>query len=183
MSTAEKLLTAEEYSKIAHEYERSELVRGEIVPMTPPGFRHGRVLLRAGYLLQRFLDDHDVGRVAGGDAGVITERDPDTVRGGDVLFYGYERLPADRDPAGYPDVAPHIAFEVRSPSNRWSEIHQKVGEYLGAGVDCVCVLLPENRTAHLFYPEADPVVLQADDELTLPAPLDGFRVPVRRFFE
>jgi Uma2 family endonuclease len=151
--------------------------------MDPPGFRHGRVLMQAGYLLKQFLENRSVGCLSGGGPGIITGRNPDTVRSGGVLFYSYERLPADQTPVGYPDVAPNVAFEVRSPSNRWREIHEKVAEYFGAGVECVCVLVPESRTAVLFYPEANPVVLQADDELTLPAPLDGFRVPVRRFFE
>ncbi len=48
----------------------------------------------------------------GNDAGVITERDPDTVRGADVAFYSYRRVPKDAEPEGYPDAIPEFVFEV-----------------------------------------------------------------------
>ncbi len=49
----------------------------------------------------------------------------------------------------------------------------------------VIVLDPEPRTAHVFgaVAVAAPRSLTADDELTLPGILEGFRVRVGRFFE
>ncbi len=182
MSTAEKLLTAEEYFQRADKPEYSELVRGVIVSMTPPGFRHGLVCLQAGYLLKRYLEEHDVGRVISNDGGIVTQRDPDSVRGGDVSFYSFDRLPREVTPAGYPVSSPNILFEVHSPHDRWSEIHKRTAEYLKAGVELVCVLVPESSSAHVFYPDRPGVILAGDEELTLPAPLDEFRTPVSAFF-
>lgn len=182
MSTAEQLLTAEEYFRLPEKPEFSELVRGVIIPMTPPGFRHGYVCGQTLYLGRRFLEDHDVGRVLCNDSGVITQRDPDTVRGGDVTFYSYERLPREVTPIGYPATSPNIVFEIRSPNDRWSETHEKIAEYLTAGVELVCVLVPETTSAHLFYPDRPGSILQGDQELALPAPLHEFRQPLSAFF-
>lgn len=150
--------------------------------MTPPGFRHGVVCARTSYLIQRYLEDHQVGRVLSNDSGVITQREPDTVRGGDITFYSFERIPQDETPVGYPDVSPNIVFEVRSPNDHWSEIHEKIAEYLRAGVELVCVLVPETAAAHLFYPDRPGEIRRGDEELILPAPLDEFRQPVSGFF-
>jgi Uma2 family endonuclease len=182
MSTAQQLLTAEEYFHFPDKPERSELVRGVIVPMNQPGFRHGLICGQTYFLLRLYLKDHDVGRVLSNDSGIITQRDPDTVRGGDVTFYSYERVPRGDSPAGYPQASPNIVFEVRSPNDRWSEIHEKIAEYLTAGVELVCVLVPETTAAHLFYPDRPGVILQGDEELILPAPLNEFHQPISAFF-
>ena len=70
----------------------------------------------------------------------------DSVRGGDVVFYSYTRLPRGPIPEGYLEVVPELVFEVRSPSDRWAKITAKVGEYLDAGVLVACVLDPAKAT-------------------------------------
>ncbi|MCA9071015.1 MAG: Uma2 family endonuclease [Planctomycetaceae bacterium] len=179
---SESQLTAEDYFQTHDPYERSELLRGIVVPLECPGFQHGLICGQANYVLQRYLEDHPVGRVLSNDSGVITQRDPDTVRGGDVTFYSYDRVPENESPDGYPNVSPNVVFEVRSPNDRWSEIHEKIAEYLRAGVELVCVLVPETAAAHLFYPDRPGEIRQGDEELTLPAPLSEFRQPISRFF-
>src|SRR5207247_6258383 len=96
--------------------------------------RHGEICVKVVRILGRFLDDNDVGHLVSNDSGVVTERDPDTVRGGDVAFYSYERVPRGPLPRGYLQVVPELVFEVRSPTDRWGQILTKVGEYLEAGV-------------------------------------------------
>ncbi|MGH7201285.1 MAG: Uma2 family endonuclease, partial [Planctomycetaceae bacterium] len=129
-------------------------------------------------------DQHDAGHVLCNDTGVITERDPDTIRGPDVWFIGYGKVPKGPLPSErYLDIVPEIAFEVKSPFDRWSDLLAKVTEYLHAGVSVVCVLDPQTETARVFYPDLPFVVLSGDDELIFPDQLPEFRVPVRRFFE
>lgn len=181
MSTAEQLLTAEIYFQTPDPDERSELVRGIVIPVVVPGFSHGLICGQLCFLLAQHLQYDNVGRVCCG-SGIITRRNPDTVRGCDVSFYGYERLPRGDVPLGYVDAPPNVVFEVFSSFDRWSEIHEKIAEYLTAGVELVCVLVPETSAAHLFYPDRPGAILQGDGELTLPAPLDGFRQPVSAFF-
>jgi Uma2 family endonuclease len=179
---AEALLTAEEYARRPDPGYPEELVRGRIVPMTQPTRRHGQICGQSVYLLRRFLEDHDLGHVLSNDSAVITERGPDTVRGADIAFYSYARLPKGPLPANYGPEVPELVIEVRSPSDRWPKLLAKVAEYLEAGVRVVVVLDPEPETAHLFFADRPARVLAADEEWAVPELLGDFRVPVRRFF-
>lgn len=183
MATAEALMTAEEFGRRADPGHPEELVQGRIVDMPPPDRRHGYVCCQASYLLRQFLDQHDLGRVMTNDSGVITERDPDTVRGADVAFYSYARLPRGPLPTGYGPEVPELIVEVRSASDRWRDVLEKVTEYLRAGVLVVVVLDPEPRVAHVFGPDEPPRILEASEELGFPGLIEGFRVRVGRFFE
>ncbi len=183
MSTTSALLTAEAYLRMPDNGQPTELVRGEVITMPPPTPRHGEICSQAGYVLQRYLDDHPLGRIVSNNAAVITERDPDTVRGPDVAYYSYARVLKGPLPLGYLHVPPELVFEVRSPSDRWRDILRKVAEYFEAGIAVVCVLDEENLSANVFSAELNPRVVGPDQELNLPEVLADFRVLARRFFE
>jgi Uma2 family endonuclease len=183
MATAEALLTAEEFGRRPDPGYPEELVQGRIITRPPPTPRHGQVCFQAAYLIRRFLDEHDLGQVVSNDSAVITERDPDTVRGADVSFYSYARLPKGPIPDGYFAFPPNLVIEVCSRDDRWREILTKVNEYLKVGVTAVIVLDPEPRSAHIFHADRAPRQLGPDDELTLPDILGDFRVKLARFFE
>jgi Uma2 family endonuclease len=176
-------LTAEEFARRPDPGYPEELVRGRIVPMPPPTRRHGQICSQTVYLYRRFLEDHDLGQVLSNDSGVITERGPDTVRGADVAFYSYNRIPRGPLPADYGEQPPELVVEVRSPSDRWPKILIKVAEYLNAGVLAVVVLDDDSRTALLCMADQAPRRLGPEEELSIPEILPGFSVPVRRFFE
>jgi Uma2 family endonuclease len=182
MATAEGLMTAAQFLEMPDTGELMELVRGEVIAMPPPGFPHGVICSKIVYVLMRFLAEHDLGKITCNDSGVITERDPDTVRGADVAFYSYERIPKGTLPQGYPDVAAEVAFEVLSPSDSWAEVLVKVGEYLHAGVKTVCVLDPDNRSVHAYRPDQPPRICGSDDELALVEISPLFRERVAQFF-
>jgi Uma2 family endonuclease len=114
---------------------------------------------------------------------VITERGPDTVRGADIAYYSYSRLPKGTLPSGYGPEVPELIVEVCSENDRWLEILDKVSEYLSAGVLAVVVLDPEPRIAHVFSADQPPRALKSEEELLLPGILENFRVRVGRFFE
>jgi Uma2 family endonuclease len=184
MATATSLLTAEQYMALPDSFDGpTELVKGVLITMTPPPPRHGEICFQTAYLLRRYLDDHPIGRVVTNDSSMLTERDPDSVRGPDVSYYSYKQVPKGPLPRGLLAVPPEVVFEVRSQSDRWSKLHSKVAEYLNVGVKAVCVLDDDTRTVHVFYPDREPQVLGGDEEFSLPSILDGFRVKARQFFE
>jgi Uma2 family endonuclease len=114
---------------------------------------------------------------------MLTERDPDSVRGPDVSYYSYKRVPKGPLPRGLLSVSPEVVFEVRSQCDRWSELHSKVAEYLNVGVQAVCVLDDDTKSVHVFYPDREPQVLSGEDEFSLPNTLGESRVKTLRFFE
>jgi Uma2 family endonuclease len=177
------LLTAEQYGRLPSD-DYSELVKGRIVRMTPNYPYHGYVCCEMLFRLRQFLEQHSLGRVFSNDSGVITERDPDTVRGADLAYYSFGRLPPGEIPQGdYFAVLPELVVEVRSPSDRWRKVIVKVGEYLTAGVTAVLVLDPQTKSAQVYRDEGLPQTFGPDDTLTLPDVLPGFEVVVRRVFE
>ena len=116
---ADKLLTAEEYGRLPDDGVPTELVRGRIVRLPMPRPRHGQVCNNVTYHLTLFVKSHNVGHVVCNDTGVITERDPDTVRGADVAFYSYSQVPKGPLPdRRYLSIAPEVVFEVRSRLER-----------------------------------------------------------------
>lgn len=118
-------------------------------------------------------------------SGIVTRRDPDSVRGADVAFYSYARLPADTPlpSRGFATVVPDLVFEVRSHTDRWSAIHEKVAEYLMAGVATVVVLDERTQRAWMYREDDDPVEFARDQRLAFPAPLEDWNVTVHQFFE
>ncbi len=187
MSTASlstpHLMTAEEYAQRPDPGYPEELVRGRIVPMPMPRPRHGEICARAARIFGNCTDERDLGRVMSNDTGVITERGPDTVRGADVCYYSYARVPKGRLPDKYLDVPPDLVVEVVSPSDRWPKVLAKVAEYLDAGTSVVIVLDDKRQLAYLFQADGTTRILAPDDELTLPDLFGDFRVKVGRFFE
>ena len=183
MATAEALMTAEEFGQRPDPGYPEELVQGRIVATPPPDRRHGYVCAGAASILRNFVTERDLGRVMSNDSGIITERDPDTVRGADVAYYSYARLLRGPLPAGYGPEVPELVVEVRSSGDSWRDIHIKIGEYLKAGVLKVLVLDPRSRKAHIYSVDDEPVVLGLEDELTVPDLLGDFQVAVHRFFD
>lgn len=181
-SSSPALLTAEEFAERPDPGHPEELVRGRVVPMPVPKPRHGEICSKADRILGVFAEEHELGRVLSNDSGVVTERGPDTVRGADIAYYSYERVPKGPLPNQYLDVPPELVVEVLSPYDRWPKVLQKVAEYLEAGVAMVVVLDDERRSAHVLGADGTNRMLGPDEVLELPGILPGLSVAVRRFF-
>ena len=96
MSTQTRLITADEFLAWPDEPGfRQELIRGEVVTMSLPGWRHGEVALKIGRLIGNYVEASELGKTYAAETGFIVERDPDTVRGPDVAFVRTERLADD----------------------------------------------------------------------------------------
>lgn len=172
----QNLLTAEEFAELPDGDDHWELVKGEIVVVPPPSFQHGQICAQIARISGNHVASSDTGWVVSNDTGVVTERTPDSVRGADVAFYSYDAVPKDASPYPYAKNPPELVFEVKSPGNRWAEIDAKVSEYLGVGVQTVCVIDPDSRMAILHHAEKPPVSLKEDEELSFGELLAGFSV-------
>lgn len=183
VSSTQRLLNAAEYAQLPDRGIPTELVRGRVVEMNVPAPRHGEICANITTLINPYVRGKGMGRIVSNDGGILTERDPDTVRGGDVAYYSYSRVPQGPLPAGYLDVVPELVFEVRSPTERWPRLITKAGEYLEAGITVVCLLDQVSETVQVYRADELPRTLDADDELHLPDILGDLRIPVGRFFE
>lgn len=165
--TSGRSITAVELLGMPDDGRVTELVRGRIVEMPPAGYMHGRCCFAIARALAKYLDQNDCGHVAINDSGIVTETNPDSVRGADVAFGSYQRIPKDAPPQGYWPKSPEVVFEVRSSTDRWVNVVAKVQEYLQADVRVVAVLDPEERRLHVYSPDTAPFVLTEQDQLNL----------------
>jgi len=175
-------MTALEFAQ-RHGGDSVELVRGQMRELPMPFPKHGKICCCMGYFLNEHALKNDVGHVMSNDSFVPTGKNPDTVRGADLCFYSYSRLPKGQVPDGLLPVVPDLIVEVRSPSERWGELFAKVGEYLQVGVRAVIVLDPASASASVYRPDELQQIFHNGDALVVPDVLPGFCVPVQRLFE
>src|ERR1700680_3277774 len=103
-----------------------ELVRGVLHLVTPSFLEHGSVVMRVSAALAQHVYAHGLGELFGESTGFLLERDPDTVLCPDVAFVASQRLPpADGLGRSFSELAPDLAVEVLSKSNRPREVRDK----------------------------------------------------------
>ena len=179
-----KRMTLQEFSD-RHGGDSVEFIDGHVVelPMSHP--RHGKTCARATFLLMLHVDAQDLGHICTNDpfVKVPTKYDPTRVRGADVCFFSYARVPKGPMPDGLLNVSPELVIEARSPSDTWTEVFTKVGEYLANAVLVVIVLDIDSRTASVYRAAVpNQLILKDTDTLSLPDVLPGWSVPVASFF-
>jgi Uma2 family endonuclease len=171
--TDEELLALPEHGKY-------ELVDGELRQMSPAGGRHGQVVLRLAARLLGFVMERKLGHVFDGQTGF---RFPDgNLRSPDVSFVAAARLP-EGVPTGFLHVAPDLAVEVLSPTDRAGDIAHKVGEYLGVGVSLLWVIDLEQGTAVVYRPGLPPRTVRPDGVLDGEDAVIGFSCPLAALFD
>lgn len=182
MSTVTKLITAAELLAMPKQDRLYELVQGELHMMAPAGGEHGMVEATLLALLHAFATPRKLGRVLPGDTGFILALNPDTVRSPDVAFISHERLVGNERPEGFFAVAPDLAVEIVSPSDRTYELDEKVQTWLQAGTRLVWVINPKPRTITVYAADQRPIILRAADQLDGGDVLPGFTIRVADLF-
>jgi len=114
-SSPPSLITGEELLAMG-DIGRTELVKGKIIHLMPTGHPHGFYEVNLATFLNVFVRTHKLGRVLGGEVGIYTHRQPDTVCGADVAFISHERL-AQVQSKSFLDVCPELIVEVMSPDD------------------------------------------------------------------
>lgn len=175
-----KLMTAEELLAMPKvDGRRFELIRGVLIERMPGGKSQGLVNSRIDAALSTYSDSNDYGDTLSAHTGYRLDRDPDTVRAPDVAWFAPGRLP---DEEGFPNLAPDLAVEVKSPGNSWPEIRTKAAMWLNYGSQQVWVADPPTATLTIFRLNQPPVTLTEDDVLDGGDLLPGFSSPVWRLF-
>jgi Uma2 family endonuclease len=180
-STQDRLVTGDELLEMG-DIGPCELVDGRIVPMSPTGHEHGHLEVRLGGRLDAFVSGRTLGWVSCGEVGIYTRRNPDRVRGADIVFVSRERL-SDRPGKKFLAVAPDLVVEIISPEDRWQDVQQKIEEYFAIGVSHVWIVQPENSAVLVYRSVTTITRLGAGDVLKGDGLLVGFALPLDELFE
>jgi len=176
-----EIMTAEQLERVQIPGKSTELVRGRLVVLEPPGTYHGEL---AGRLLVRvgaFVESHRLGAVFAQDTGFKIASNPDTVRAPDLAFLGHERL-AHVARRGYAAVAPDFVAEILSPDDQPGEVRAKIAEWLTAGVRLVWELDPDRRIARIYRPGGSESLVAAHGVLEGDTVLPGFRIELNDLY-
>lgn len=159
-----------------------EMIRGVLREVGPMGGRHGAIGGDLHGDLANAVRRQGLGQVFTSDTHYEVIREPRTVLMPDISVVLRNRLPDDDIWVGVIPLAPDLAVEVVSPSNREPEILDKVALYLAGGTRLVWLIRPDQRTVTVFRPDQPERVLTLDDDLEGEDVLPGFRVSLTSIF-
>ena len=182
MITQTKPVTAEELLHQPSDGYRYELVKGELKKMAPAGYEHGTLAAIFTGLLISHVRAQKLGMVTAAETGFKLSTDPDTVRAPDVAFISQKRLDEAGPVRGYWPGAPDLAVEVVSPGDLYTEVGEKVAEWLGAGSRMVAVVNPRNKQVLVHTSPTDVKVLGLGDTLEGGEVVPGWTLSVEELF-
>jgi Uma2 family endonuclease len=150
MEPAPGTATKQDWIEICQNQRRlCELVDGTLVEK-PMGWLEsfiGAILIQ---WLRNYLENENLGIVTGADG--FSELYSGVVRGPDVAFISWERLPDGKIPTSpVPTIVPNFVIEVLSLSNTYGEMSRKRREYFQAGVELAWFVDPRNRTIAAYH--------------------------------
>ncbi len=182
--TATKLMTAEDLWEMPEvPGKQFELVNGELVEMPTASHYHNLIVFLIGRLIESFATERDLGYTFVDGVSFVLRRNPDDVRGPDVSFLAKDRV-TSLDMLLKPwDGAPDLAVEIISPSDRATEINEKIKSYQAAGTRLIWVVWPDTQSVTTYDARGSISDLQSEDILDGGDVLLGFTVAVGRLFE
>jgi Uma2 family endonuclease len=165
---------------------RYEVTDGEVIELSPPNARH----VRLARMLFRSLDAHvqasDLGEVWL-EAPYLLEADERTnwVYGSklpDVSFISRERYDthlSEHGEDGPYRLAPDLVIEIVSPTDSYTEVNEKIANYLRHGVRLAIVVDARQRAIRTHTPDnPDPRTLYDGDILATDPVIPGWSAPV-----
>lgn len=153
---------------------RMELIKGEIVVMSPSGYESDEVAAEVIRVLGNWVRPRKLGRIAASSAGF---RLPNSdLRAPDASFVLAERL--RRSPKSFAQLAPDLTVEVKSPTDSLEAIRTKIQEFLSLGTRVGILINPDDRTVEVHRSGQAIITLHDGDVLTIPDVLPGWEVQV-----
>ena len=175
------LMTAEDLAQLPDDGWRYELMRGVLHKMAAAGYQHAKLAVNFAHKLLIYLDVHDLGEVSG-EGGWVIATNPDTVRIPDAAFLVKERVVVGQEITAFKLGVPDLVVEVISPNDLYTEVDEKVRDWLGAGTRMVIIINPRKRQVQVHRPNTVPLLLTEADTLDGGDVVPGWQLPVREIF-
>lgn len=161
---------------------RAELEDGVFEVVPPAGGPHGSVNTRLLSRLAPYVLDRDLGETYDSStAFVLRVGPPPLVRSPDVSFVRRGKDDPATAPGSVP-LAPDLAVETLSPSDRAGKVPRKIKEYFEHGTSLVWLIDPQHRTAAVYTRDGSVRWLRESDSLDGGNVIPGFSVPLAFLF-
>ncbi|MCY3550515.1 MAG: Uma2 family endonuclease [Candidatus Poribacteria bacterium] len=171
-----RAMTLEEF--LENDFEGYEYIKGELVPMAAAAIVHGEIGSNIHFLLAAYVRENKLGRLYIAET---TFQLDDRVVKPDIAFVSTERLSDDKL-KGF-SVAPDLAIEIVSPTDKHYDVTEKALAYLKSRTRLVWVIEPVAKTVMVYRSETDFALLTCEDTLTGEDVVEGFTCPVAQLFE
>jgi len=189
-TVASRLMSADEFFDFVHQADNRdrvfELERGEVCEMSRPGKLHGLICANVVAILMAFAKQRKRGYPCSNDTGVIVERNPDTVRGPDVMFFEDNAKSIDDVDVKFGTTPASLAVEVLSPNDKPGKLNRRIRELFSFGTPLIWVLDPEVRSVTVYQPgrgrRIEQTTLEESEEITGEDVLPDFKCKVADFF-
>jgi Uma2 family endonuclease len=182
MDVVRQQVTADDLSLMPDDGFRYELVKGELRRMNPAGNVHGRVTMSVAWRLAQYVEENQLGTVYAAETGFRLASDPDTVRAPDVAFVSRARVEMVGEVEGFWPEAPDLAVKVVSPDDSYTDVEEKVFDWLDVGTKMVVVINPRQRSSTVYKSPTDIIALAEADVLDGGEIVPGFELAIREIF-
>ena len=169
-------MTMDEF--LENDFDGYEYVKGELIPMPDAAIVHGEIGSNLHFLLASHVRENKLGRLYIAETSFQLD---DRVVKPDIAFVSTERLSDDKM-KGF-SVAPDLAVEIVSPSDKHYDVLEKTLAYLKAGTRLVWIIEPVMKSVTTYRSEVDFAMLNYEDTLTGEDVIEGFSCPVAELFK
>jgi Uma2 family endonuclease len=169
-----------------------ELINGERKPKLANAAGHSEVIQVLFLALYTYNAARQLGTVYSETTFILPEAyDSNWVSGSripDVMFYVGDKIPVYK--SATPDwrerpfpIVPDFVAEVISPTDKYSEVDEKIDVYLQDGVRLIWVIDPQRRKAIVYAPDAEqPLHLSGDAVLDGGDVIPDFQIALPKLF-
>lgn len=183
-----KKLSYEEYLATPEINLRYEIIDGEMIMSPAPTFDHQWIMHNILDALRPFVKKRRLGAVVGAPCDILIRRAPLRTRQPDVFYVSFERsnktISELREMAVL-ELAPDLAVEILSPSDRRGVLKAKLDDYIKIGVRECWVVRPKAETVEVIRLSdegAIPVNLFKATDTLRSEVLPGFKMKVSDIF-
>jgi len=175
--------TVEFEARFADGETRAELLRNEVILMSPATSLHGIYTMRVSLPIAQFVEEHALGVVCSAETGFVIQHadGAESVLAPDMAYIAAERIP-DPLPEGFWRIPPDLVVEIRSRSESQREVAQKAALWLEADARLVWYVDPFRQQVSVYRADGTEQTLSLDDTLSGEDVLPGFELPLHRIF-
>jgi len=183
-------MTAEEFAELGarddfddFDFQRAELVRGQVEVLETPDLLHGAIVLNLTKAIAAYLHQApDEQGYACFEIGLIVAREPDTIRRPAVSFFVAGERFAELDHA-VTHTRPALVVEIGSTNDRRRAMRDRVESYLNWGVRTVWVADTLDKAVHCIRAGQPPRIYSSAQSLAGSPVFADLKIAVRSLFE
>ena len=178
-------VTPDQFEELCRKYRnlRLELTStGELIAMPPTGAETGRLNANLTYQLEAWSRRSRIGVCFGNSAGFTLPNG--AIRSPDASWIEREKWDSltNEQKKRFGPWCPDFVAELKSPSDRLSELRNKMEEYIETGASLGWLIDPFKRQVYIYEPNQEVVILDNPETVSADPLLPGFTLNLTEFW-